>query len=118
MTIKIDGTNGITFPDNTVQSTATASLGYGQTYQDVTVLRSAGTTYTNSTNRPIFVSILEGQSGNSGGNLYVNDLLISAGYASAVNLNCTVSGIVPINSTYRYTNNASGGSIVKWVELR
>lgn len=53
MTAKLDGTNGVVFPDGTTQSTAAVSVGVGQTWQAVT--RSSGSTYTNSTGKPIMV---------------------------------------------------------------
>ena len=47
----IISSSGITFSDATVQTTAFYGVGVGQTWQ--TVSRSFGTTYTNSTGKPI-----------------------------------------------------------------
>ncbi len=77
----------------------------GQTWQDVKASRSVGVTYTNTTGRPIMVSI-----DNSGESVIVDglQLVLSGPYG--------VQFIVPAGSTYSVP--AGGGGIDRWVELR
>lgn len=42
---------------NTRLGAIPTSIGYGQTWQSVTAGRTSGTTYTNTTGKPIFVSV-------------------------------------------------------------
>ena len=53
MSTIIDGSLGVTFPSGVDQTDA--GVGYGQTWQSVT--RTSGTTYTNTTGKPIFVAL-------------------------------------------------------------
>lgn len=112
-------TNGVTFPDGATQTAA--PVGHGQTWQDVTSSRAKTTTYTNSTGRPIQVSVnvnLQGttQSSNS---LTVNGLVIgyqtqnTAGVQSGITTQLTA--IVPAGGTYSITGS---GTITSWFELR
>ena len=93
------------------------ALGVGQNYVTVTGSRSEGTTYTNTTGKPIFVSIiLYAASGLDNHYLYVNNVIVS-GYADQANGDYTsISAIVPAGQTYRLT--MSQGSINRWTELR
>ena len=111
MSVILDGTNGVTFPSTTVQGDA--SIGYGQTWQNVTASRSASTTYTNSTGKPIMVYV----QGNGGGGLQVS--LTVNGVALPVlsgATSLTASAIVPNGQTYSFSYN--GSSIPIWTELR
>jgi len=98
---------------------ALASLGYGQTWQNVLGSRAFGTTYTNTTGKPIQLSVyatatvggvisysingvIQGQSSQSGG----------AGYGLG-----TLTPIVPQGATYLVTNVTSA-TLVYWFELR
>jgi len=101
-------TQAITIPD---------PIGVGQTWQSVS--RSLGTTYTNSTGRPIQVMVSMRGQGSSACIAYVGSLEI----ARANSPDCcgvpqypTVpfSFIVPAGETYRCT----GSALSRWVELR
>lgn len=74
----------------------------GQTWQNVAGSRVSGTTYTNTTGRPIMVSIDA-----NGGSVIVNGLTIATA-AFGVHI------IVPAGSTY----SVSAGAIEGWLELR
>ena len=112
----ITGT-GITFPSATVQTDA--AIGYGQTWQNVAGSRVAGTTYTNSTTKPIMVniSLTSTSTGNSasfavgGVTVWSNSVSTSSG-----NYATSFSTIVPVGSTYILNN--SNNSITAWTELR
>lgn len=94
----------------------TSGIGYGQTWQDVTGSRSAGTTYTNSTGKPIFVmiSVYNSQSANIL-LVTVSGVLISAVGQSTWDNSTQASFIVPDGATYSATSS-SGVRI--WAELR
>lgn len=88
---------------------AAASLGIGQTWTDVTSSRSSGTTYTNSTGKPIMVSIT-GTLG-SGTTCTVGGVTIMS--YGATNAPLFFSFIVPNGKTYSVSSSLS-----LWVELR
>jgi hypothetical protein len=99
---------------------AMSSLGYGQTWQDVTASRALATTYYNTTGKPIFVGInwLLSATGGAGCNFVV------AGVTVVTMRNNTSSAgnfplftIVPPGATYILTV-ATSGSISSWLELR
>ena len=129
MSVVIDGSNGVdigagnlTFPDNTTQTTA--PIGVGQTWQNATLLpggRALGTTYTNSTGKPIMVSVSASASP-SGGRLefYIDNIIISqngtASLASGVSYGA-FQFIIPNGSTYKCVNG-TGMVLTYWFELR
>jgi len=98
--------------------TLALTIGVDQTWQDVTSSRSSGTTYTNTTGKPIMVNILSGTAGNTtvsatatvGGTtftlIYDNTPSTARG---------TGSFIVPVGATYSV---ACSRGIDGWHELR
>ena len=94
------------------------SLGYGQKWQDVTASRALGTTYYNTTGKPITVA-LTGYcaSSGSGAGFVVNGVGVigfSGGNAGSAQQTCAV--IVPPAASYG--TNGSGYAVQQWVELR
>jgi hypothetical protein len=82
-------------------------IGVSQTWTDVTGSRTTGTTYTNSTGKPIFIAI----SGGSAAVVYtINGI---TGFTSSATSYMQISFMVPNGNTYAVTNN-----FVKWAELR
>lgn len=113
------GTSGNVLKSNGTTWTSAApdpAIGVNQTWQDMTSSRAAGTTYTNSTGKPIMVIVsCTGPSGNVG--LTVGGVSIpTQTVGGSVGFNLTTSAIVPDNTTYSLSSSAGG--IVKWVELR
>lgn len=105
-------------PSNASTIAQSTDLGVGQTWQDVTGGRSVGSTYTNTTGKPIFISIIVNDSGS------VHDFTLTIGGVVAVYASDLAGGspskqqfsaIVPNNQTYRVQtlNNIS-----YWTELR
>lgn len=96
---------------------AMSSLGYGQGYQDVTGSRAVGTTYYNTTGKPLIVSVIGTASQQNVGNgAYVNGVLIAQSaqfFTTAANQSC-LSFVVPPGASYQVTNT----SLSKWCELR
>ena len=118
----IDGDSGGTAVTTATQNSK--GLGDSQTWQDVTGSRVFGTTYTNTTGRPIAVAASFGL--NNFANYYIridiDGLLVTEDSGSANtdgSLKGNVFGVVPNGSTYKvYQSGGSltGGSI--WMELR
>ena len=89
-------------------------LGVGQAWQDLTSTRKRGVTYTNTTGRPILISVaLSGRSDPST-SIYVNGVRVSFSTSSGTTV-CH-SLIIPNNHTYKVGND--GTDIVLWSELR
>ena len=94
--------------------TAMSSLGYSQTYQDVSGSRTVGTTYYNTTGRPIFLA----WSGNGGGQ-YAYALLINGVTIGQTGSNAGeyMTAVIPPGASYQATNSGGSGSLY-WYELR
>jgi len=92
------------------------AIGVGQTWQDVTGSRSTNTTYTNSTGKPIMVSVtVDGT--NAGVEFYVDGVKVGTTDVGSVgSLGMNIIALVPSGSTYEATPN--GGTLSSWVELR
>ena len=102
-------------------SWASAAIGVGQTWQNVTASRALNTTYTNTTGRPIMISIYcAGQPNNCEWELLVGGVQLGhqgvVSVASAA-MRATMSAIVPAGATYR-ANNISNAGLQSWAELR
>lgn len=96
-----------------------AQIGNGQTWQDVSDSREVNVTYTNTTDKPIFVSIYNyaSLSGLTYPRLFIDEMVVSAQLdrTSSFNTGGTVCGIVPVGSTYKYS---PVGDTHTWFELR
>ena len=90
-------------------------IGVVQTWQDVTASRVSGTTYTNSTEKPIMVSISGQSTSGASHNITVNGILIIVGGGGAM-LRPSSQVIVPTGSTYSVSITNTAGLI--WAELR
>ena len=102
---------------DTLYSRTYAIFGVGQTWQDVTASRALGTTYTNTTGKPIQV-VMYGAPVSSGNNTLVVDGISISSYITndtPSGASGTISGIVPHGSTYSITGSIA---ISKWSELR
>ena len=105
-----------------------ASIGIGQTWQEVTSERHTGVTYTNTTGRPIFISVYmnsNAQGGSSAVEIFVDGKLISGQYAgrmSGITVFLSACAIVPFGSTYSVktarTLDGSYQDASIWMELR
>ena len=97
-------------------------IGTDQSWQNVLASRIKNVTYTNSTSKPICVSITayEGSSTYScAPRLVVDGLIVSyqISRSPAYNVAATVSAIVPPGSTYEYADTTTA-VIQTWHELR
>ena len=99
-----------------------AGLGIGQSWQDVTAQRQIGVTYTNTTGRPIALSVTL-QAGSLGGaadiKLSVNGQIVCFQYVGGMNASPSISAfwILRAGDTYSLTAQSSG-NLIKWLELR
>jgi hypothetical protein len=86
-----------------------SSLGYGQTWQDVIGSRTSGTTYYNTTGKPIEVAVTTGGAGVS--SLVIAGITVATLSAAAQQ---QIIGVVPPGSTYVITTTTAQS----WAELR
>jgi hypothetical protein len=97
------------------------AIGVGQTWQNVAASRSLGVDYTNTTGRPIAVSMsAQGTVATPQTiNLTVGGIIISEDAISISGSGTwgNVFGIIPAGTTYRISST-SGGAIRYWAELR
>jgi len=96
---------------------ALGAIGVGQTTQNVASSRAAGTTYTNSTGRPIMVyisTVNSGPSATTSQEIIVDGISILYGGTQS-NRRAAYTFIVPASSTYSLT---TGDTIQNWCELR
>ena len=109
--------NVLTSNGTTWTSAALGVIGINQTWQNVSGSRTAGTTYTNSTGKPIMVNVTAYKIGSSSPTIcYVDSVQVAfmdAAGTNDVGNYTTSSFIVPNGSTYQVTNEFS-----YWSELR
>jgi lysophospholipase L1-like esterase len=93
-------------------------VGDGQTWQDVTASRVAGTTYTNSTGRPITLSVYNAASASGSFSLTVAGIVIGIFQTNNTTPGASgqLFGVVPPGATYLVA--VSGMTIGRWSELR
>jgi len=100
-----------------------SSLGVGQTWTDVTSSRALGTTYTNSTGKPIQlgVTIQFPSASNAVVSYSINGTVIGTlgdNSGSQPSLLLPIQIIIPNGATYAVTTTTGSPSISKWWELR
>ena len=97
--------------------TAMSSLGYGQTWQNVSGSRATATTYYNTTGRPIYVAITDGAGTTSQPSATVNALTILNPQVSVAGSSnkMPLTFVVPAGGSYSASNLIAGFT---WYELR
>lgn len=99
---------------------ALSSIGYGQSWQNLTGSRSAGVTYYNTTGRPIQIDV--SGSMNATGvviNLSINGVSVTGDAAYTAGAVSHVSAIIPPGASYNANGNGGSiSSINNWSELR
>ena len=88
------------------------SLGIQQSWRDLTSNRRANTEYTNTTGKPIFVSVSKDTGMGVYGELIVDGVIV--GRLTAGDFSMTAPAVVPDGSKYKCTS----GNIINWSELR
>lgn len=93
------------------------TMGHGQTWQDVTGSRSIGTTYYNTTGKPIMVAITIINSSAYAPSFSVGGVTI--GTLNMTNMTRTsYTFAVPPGMSYSMTTSSGSGTISTWAELR
>jgi hypothetical protein len=115
------GTSGNVLTSNGTawSSTTPAVIGVGQTWQNVIGSRAAGTTYTNSTGKPIMVSVSATRTGDVARiTMVVDGITVGSSFTGTTTIEqrAFTTAIVPNGSTYLVQDIS--GSIVIWAELR
>lgn len=114
MTVNAD--NSVGFPGNV----ASGVLGAGQTWQNVTASRALATTYTNTSGRPIMVSVVMYTINSATvSQLTVGGVVVAKhganiGGGPNSNLRTQMTAVVPAGASY----SATGTSLDTWAELR
>lgn len=91
--------------------TELAQIGVGQSWQDVTTERDAGVVYTNTTNKPILISISTIDDA-GGASIIVDDVVVQTNN-NELYISSALTAIVPSGSTYKLTRIKG-----TWTELR
>jgi hypothetical protein len=97
---------------------ALQSIGYGQTWQNVTGSRALSTTYYNTTGKPIALNLVVNTTAGSSVTGTINGVSFGAeagGGASSVQIG--IFRIIPNSASYSFSGSGSA-SIVQWTELR
>ena len=94
-----------------------SSLGYGQTWQNVTGSRALGTTYYNTTGKPIMVHVNLTSTSTTQSRLFIGSEILY-GDAVGAGFGMSVIGIVPPGAGYAVSPAAGTGSLSIWSELR
>ena len=116
--------NVLTSDGTTWASSSPGGIGTGQTWTDVNASRSANTTYTNSTGKPIYVLIGGHCQPNQNYTITLNGsaTVIGNSMGGGMSGNGYLAAIIPNGNTYAATDNGSGasigGSTYGWWELR
>lgn len=120
-TVTDDDTIGVTggaVVDYVASGLGDQLFGVGQTWQDMSGSRVAGTSYQNTTSKPIMASVLAGNASASSVQVSTDDatwVTIAATIASGQDIR-QVTFVVPPDHYYRLSN--AGTTISIWAELR
>jgi hypothetical protein len=115
----VAGANTITVPNSTGTIALTSQvIGVSQTMTDVKASRALGTTYTNSTGKPITVYVTISNTVGSAVGIYVIDSVTFWGTSiPSANAYYSMTMIVPNGSTYSATMNGTP-TLQYWAEIR
>ena len=102
--------------------TTNTQLGVGQTWQNVSGSRVLGTTYTNTTGKPIVVSVSGTNTalGTQGLSLSVSGLVVATvaqNSGATTGYSVVVSAVIPVSATYSVVL-IGVSQITTWAELR
>lgn len=94
------------------------AIGVGQSWQNLTNSRSIGTTYTNTTGRPIMVYVRATWSYQFNAKLVATVGSVEVASFGAHTDSATVNFLVPSGSSYQVTVNGTPATLGYWAELR
>ena len=111
--------NAYVTPSNTALIAQSTDIGAGQSWQNLTASRSSGTTYTNSTLKPIYVWLSIYDTNGSGFSVVINGVtIISSNWDLPPNGYYPFNFIVPAGHTYNVTWAGGNSQLISWSELR
>lgn len=113
MAITIDPLTGVTFNDGSVQTSAASAFGSGTWQSFTSPTRVAGTMYTNSTGKPIVVSIARNGANYTNTVIYVNGNVAASAGVDQYGGSELMTAFVPNGATYQVSTTPGG-----WWELR
>lgn len=101
-------------------ATVNQPVGVGQTWQNVLSSRAFGTTYTNTTGRPIMVSVVATTLNTTSWTVTVGGVQIgyNAGSGASAYAPVTNTFVVPAGATYVVAIAAGSPTLSVWAELR
>lgn len=94
-----------------------ASLGVGQTWQDVTASRALGTTYYNTTGRPVLAVITITFGSGTSMTMSIGGVSITMDGSHASTERTTNTFVIPPGVSYSYSTSG-GDTLFKWAEIR
>jgi hypothetical protein len=94
---------------------APAAIGVGQTWQNLTSSRANGIPYTNSTGKPISVSVTTSTTATVAHTITVDGVIAQSAATNPNSTTAWVTAIVPNGSIYTTSSN---GTMSYWAELR
>ena len=114
-----NGTN--TTQIGTTAYTYAMAVAWGQSWQELTLSRALNTTYTNSTGKPIFVSLsVYSQQQSIEFNMVINGsvTISDGGQNGSTSIRQNQSFLIPAGATYRLVVGSGGYTTFFWAELR
>jgi len=93
-------------------------LGVGQTWSNVTASRSFGTTYTNTTGRPIYVYVAGSGGSANAVVLRINGNNAQLSCGGTTTFGYAVASVISTGDTYGVFAAAGSPSVSSWFELR
>ena len=113
------GTSGNVLTSNGTAwvSSTNLAIGVGQTWQDMSGSRTVGTTYTNTTGKPIFIFVTCSMSNASDLQATVGAVAFTSVNAYTASAKSSISLIVPNNTSY-VISSSNVSSVSTWNELR
>lgn len=110
---KAETDNKLGFKANTADL---KEIGVGQTWQDVTASRVLGTTYTNSTGKPIMINVWSNGANSTTASLTINGTVIdSYSVNTSTGALAKIHGLIPDGAAYSVSMTPA---VSKWYELR
>ncbi|KZX36873.1 hypothetical protein [Wohlfahrtiimonas chitiniclastica] len=112
------GTGGAIDGAMTQKAVTDIVIGINQKWSDVTSKRLPGTTYKNTTSKPIFVSVTHGEA-RAYNKIFVDGILVASGWLEGVSgLYSSLQTIVPPGSSYYVEKTGEANELALWAELR
>ena len=96
-----------------------ASIGFGQTWQDVSGSRAFGTTYYNNTGKPIFLTVRCNNASQSNYSSIVNSLTVQIiKHLASDAVTSAADVFIPVGASYSVSSSAGSPTNAVWMELR